>query len=75
MIKDEMAHPDKKPARNIDMPGRCRTFTDIVYSGEGDPGKLYAALDKAQHMFEHPNIKTLSANCTATRIFQTEIPR
>ena len=43
MIKDEMAHPDKKPARNIDMPGRCRTFTDIVYSGEGDPGKLYAA--------------------------------
>lgn len=54
MIKNEMTHPDRKQAKSIDMPGRCRTFTDIVYSGEGEPSKLYAALDKAQHMFDPP---------------------
>ena len=54
MIKNEMTHPDRKQARSIDMPGRCKTFTDIVYSGEGDPGQLYAALEKTQHMFDPP---------------------
>mgnify|MGYP002800849680 CR=1 FL=1 len=54
MNDKEMCHPDRKKARSIDMPGRCATFTDIVYSGEGDPGKLYPALERAQHMFDPP---------------------
>ena len=28
-----MKHPERKEARRYDMPGRCRKFTDMVYSG------------------------------------------
>ena len=29
-----MIHPDRKAAKNFDMPGRARAFTDQVYAGE-----------------------------------------
>lgn len=49
-----MDHPDKRKARSFDTPGRCRRFTDAVYSGVGDAKKLYAELDAAQHAFDPP---------------------
>ena len=49
-----MDHPERKAARSYDLPGRSRTFTDIVYSGEGNAAEKYAALTKAEHMFDPP---------------------
>lgn len=49
-----MNHPDKKKARGIDTPGRCRRFTDAVYSGEGDAKALYQELIDAERSF-YPN--------------------
>lgn len=49
-----MNHPDKKKAKSIDMPGRCREFTDAVYSGEGDPRKLWGKMNAAQDAYYPP---------------------
>ncbi|MBQ9337300.1 MAG: DUF3604 domain-containing protein [Lentisphaeria bacterium] len=36
-----MHHLEKKNARSVDMPGRCREFTDMVYSGAQPDPKQY----------------------------------
>lgn len=48
-----MTHPDRKKAKRYDNPGRCKAFTDTVYSGESeDAGSLFAILQNCNHMFD-----------------------
>ncbi len=50
-----MNHPERKIARSIDMPGRCRKFTDMVYSGKHpDPGRLWQEVNATQDDFNPP---------------------
>ncbi len=46
-----MLHPERKEAKTIDMPGRCRAFTDAVYGG---PGHTPRELATAQNAFDPP---------------------
>ncbi len=46
-----MLHPERKKAKTIDMPGRCRAFTDAVYGG---PGHTHAELSAAEAAFDPP---------------------
>ncbi len=40
-----MLHPERKKARTVDVPGRCRAFTDAVYGGAGHThGELAEAM-------------------------------
>ncbi len=47
-----MNHPDKYTAKRIDTPNRSKTFTDAVYSGEGDARALWATMDASEHSLE-----------------------
>ncbi len=47
-----MTHPDRKKAKFIDMPGRCRAFTDIVYSGVGNSKEMWAEMHAAERRFD-----------------------
>lgn len=48
-----MVHPERKIAKRYDNPGRCKTFTDTVYSGASDtPQNLMKILDDCNHMFD-----------------------
>ena len=50
-----MLHPEKKRARSVDMPGRSRKFTDMVYSGKHpEPGKLLAEVFGSERDFDPP---------------------
>ncbi len=50
-----MKHPEKKMARSIDMPGRSRKFTDMVYSGvQPDPKAYWQAINRTQNEFDPP---------------------
>ena len=50
-----MNHPERKIARSIDMPGRCRKFTDMVYSGQHpDPDRLWQEVNATQDDFNPP---------------------
>ncbi len=46
-----MKHPDRRKAKKIDMPGRCREFTDTVYDGQGH---IYSELFDAEAKFYPP---------------------
>lgn len=46
-----MTHPDRKTAKNIDTAGRCRAFTDIVYSGVGNTAELVRKMSEANDSF------------------------
>lgn len=48
-----MIHPDRKKARKLDTPYRCREFTDVVYGGQIEEGhkKMYNAQRK-----EYPEV-------------------
>lgn len=48
-----MTHPDRKKAKRYDNPGRCKAFTDAVYSGESDtPENLFKLLNECDHQFD-----------------------
>lgn len=50
-----MTHPDRKKAKRYDMPGRCRAFTDMVYSGANDdPKGLWDKIRDTQNDFDPP---------------------
>ena len=50
-----MKHPERKIARSIDMPGRCRKFTDLVYSGpHPDPAGLWREVQASEREFDPP---------------------
>lgn len=50
-----MEHPDRKKAKRYDSPGRCRAFTDTVYSGQsGSYSQLVHKIGQAQQAFEPP---------------------
>ena len=50
-----MNHPEKKIAKSIDMPGRCRKFTDMVYSGKDpDPERLLREVFASERDFDPP---------------------
>ena len=50
-----MVHPDRKKAKRYDNPGRCRAFTDAVYSGESDTTEnLFKVLNACNHQFDPP---------------------
>ncbi|MCQ2430468.1 MAG: DUF3604 domain-containing protein [Clostridia bacterium] len=55
-----MNHPDKRKAKSIDTPGRCRAFTDTVYEGAGDPAGKWARIRAAENGFR-PAPPTLKA--------------
>ena len=46
-----MNHPDKRIAKSIDMPGRCKAFTDTVYENGGDPAAQWARIHAAENSF------------------------
>ncbi len=48
-----MTHPDRKTAKRYDNPGRCKAFTDAVYSGESNtPQNLFRVLNDCNHQFD-----------------------
>ena len=50
-----MKHPEKKIAKSIDMPGRCRKFTDMVYGGKNpDPDAYWREINEVQDEFNPP---------------------
>ena len=51
-----MKHPERHLAKRIDMPGRCREFTDLVYSGRRENGKtdLWQKLQASERKFWPP---------------------
>ena len=50
-----MKHPEKRTARSIDMQGRSRKFTDMVYSGvQPDPKAYWQAINRTQNEFDPP---------------------
>jgi hypothetical protein len=51
-----MEHPERHLAKRIDMPGRCREFTDLVYSGRRENGKtdLWQKLQASERKFWPP---------------------
>ena len=50
-----MIHPEKKTARSVDMPGRSRNFTDMVYSGKNpEPEKLLRKVFASEKDFDPP---------------------
>lgn len=55
-----MNHPDKRLAKSIDTPGRCRAFTDTVYENSGDPHALWKQINASEHSFD-PQPPTLKA--------------
>ena len=47
-----MQHPERKLAKRFDMPGRARSFTDAVYSGEsGTPEEVWERIRQGQKEF------------------------
>ncbi len=41
-----MRHPDRKAARNIDIPGSCQAYTDVVFGGKGHTwAELFSIVD------------------------------
>ena len=53
-----MNHPEKRVARSIDMPGRCRKFTDMVYSGKHpDPERYWREIKAVQDEFNPPPLE------------------
>lgn len=50
-----MNHPDKYKAKRYDTPGRCRDFTDAVYTKlTEERGKLWQDIKESQRKFDPP---------------------